>query len=83
MRAMPEASVRPFHAGLPWQSFTATRAPAGAAGTRSYRVRSGDTLSSISRRHDCRGATQLARANGLRPPYVIRAGQSLKLIGCG
>ena len=28
MRAMPAASVLPFHSGLPMQSFTATRAPA-------------------------------------------------------
>ncbi len=58
-------------------------APAAqAAGARSYRVRSGDTLSSISRRHGCAGPAALARANGLREPYVIRAGQSLRLSGC-
>lgn len=57
-------------------------APAPAASARSYRVRSGDTLSSISRRHGCGGATILARANGLRAPYVIRAGQTLRLTGC-
>ena len=28
MRAMPSAPVLPFHSGLPWQLFTATRAPA-------------------------------------------------------
>ena len=27
--------------------------------------------------------SEMARANGLRPPFVIREGQSLKLIGCG
>ncbi len=78
-----ELAVALMAASKPTVAATATRPPAGAAGARSYRVRSGDTLSSISRRHDCGGATQLARANGLRPPYVIRAGQSLRLIGCG
>ena len=58
-------------------------APRAAAAVRSYRVKSGDTLSSISRRHDCDGPDQLARANGLRSPYVIRAGQRLQLKGCG
>ena len=38
--------------------------------------------SSIARRHDCAGPDQLARANGLRAPYVIRAGQRLQLKGC-
>lgn len=56
-------------------------APASSPG-RTYRVKSGDTLSNISRRHGCGGASQLARANGLRSPYVIRAGQQLQLKGC-
>jgi membrane-bound lytic murein transglycosylase D len=76
-----EQAIALMAASKPTAPATASRPPSGA--TRSYRVRSGDTLSSISRRHDCRGAAQLARANGLRPPYVIRTGQSLKLIGCG
>jgi len=49
---------------------------------RSYRVKPGDTLSSISRRHACGGPEQLARANGLPAPYMIRAGQQLQLRGC-
>ena len=56
--------------------------PARSPAARTYRVRSGDTLSSIARRHDCAGPDQLARANGLRSPYVIRAGQRLQLKGC-
>jgi membrane-bound lytic murein transglycosylase D len=76
-----EQAIALMAASKPTAPATASRPPTGA--TRSYRVRSGDTLSSIARRHDCPGATQLARANGLRPPYVIRTGQSLKLIGCG
>jgi membrane-bound lytic murein transglycosylase D len=56
----------------------APRAPAA----RSYRVKSGDTLSSISRKHGCAGPDQLARANRLRTPYVIRTGQRLQLVGC-
>ena len=54
-----------------------------APSARTYRVKSGDTLSSISRRNGCDGPDQLARANGLRAPYVIRTGQRLQLKGCG
>ena len=57
--------------------------PAATESGREYVVKSGDTLSSISRRHGCGGATALAKANGLRSPYVIRAGQRLRLVGCG
>jgi membrane-bound lytic murein transglycosylase D len=59
----------------------AAPAPRPAQG-RVYRVKAGDTLSSISRRHGCQGPDQLARANRLRSPYVIRTGQRLKLVGC-
>lgn len=64
---------------------TVAAAPAPARGgpVRTYRVKSGDTLSSISRRNGCDGPDQLARANGLRAPYVIRTGQRLQLKGCG
>ncbi|HEY9144576.1 MAG TPA: transglycosylase SLT domain-containing protein, partial [Arenimonas sp.] len=65
-------------ASKPTALATATRKPA-----KTYRVKSGDTLSGISRRHDCEGPVALARANGLRPPYVIRSGQRLRLVGCG
>jgi len=60
----------------------AARKPAQIAGTASHRVRAGDTLSSISRRYRCQGAMALARANGLRKPYLIRPGQVLRLVGC-
>lgn len=59
----------------------AAPAPRAAQG-RVYRVKAGDTLSSISRRHGCDGPDQLARANRLRSPYVIRTGQRLQLVGC-
>ena len=65
-------------ASKPTALATATRKPA-----RTYRVKSGDTLSGISRRHDCEGPVALAKANGLRAPYVIRSGQRLRLVGCG
>jgi membrane-bound lytic murein transglycosylase D len=64
----------------------ATRPPAAAtastASAASYQVRSGDTLAGIARRHGCGDAGRLARANGLRTPYVIRPGQRLQLTGC-
>lgn len=56
-------------------------AVASASG-RSYKVRSGDTLSAIARRHQCRSADQLARVNNLRAPYILRPGQQLRLQGC-
>ncbi|WP_417614204.1 peptidoglycan DD-metalloendopeptidase family protein [Oceanisphaera sp.] len=43
-----------------------------------YRVRRGDTLSSIARRTNHRVA-DLATLNGLKPPYRIYVGQALKL----
>ena len=67
-------------ASKPTAVATATRAPGAPAG-RSYRVKSGDTLHAIARRNGC-SAQALARANGLRAPYVIRAGQTLRLEGC-
>ena len=71
-------------ASKPTVPATATRAPySPPAGGRSYRVKSGDTLSSIARRQQCPSAQALARSNGLRAPYVLRTGQQLKLTGCG
>ncbi|MBD8527013.1 lytic transglycosylase domain-containing protein [Pseudomarimonas arenosa] len=53
------------------------------ASASSYRVRSGDTLASISRRHGCRSPQALASANGIAPPrYLIKPGQTLRLSGC-
>ena len=43
-----------------------------------YRVRRGDTLSSIARRTN-HNVADLATLNGLRPPYRIYVGQALKL----
>ena len=42
-----------------------------------------DLRSSIDRLEALHGATALAKANGLRSPYVIRAGQRLRWVGCG
>lgn len=79
-----DAAIALMAASKPTVPATATRPPSKpSVAARSYRVKPGDTLSSISRRHGCAGAEPLARANGLRSPYVIRTGQQLKLIGCG
>ena len=79
-----ELAVALMAASKPTVPATATRAPyAPPATARSYRVKSGDTLNSIARRNRCAGADALARANGLRPPHVLRTGQQLKLSGCG
>jgi membrane-bound lytic murein transglycosylase D len=44
----------------------------------SYRVKSGDTWSSLAARHKCR-LTDLAGLNGMKPSQPIKAGQTLKL----
>ena len=50
---------------------------------RTYKVKRGDTLSSIARKQQC-AIGDLARANGLKKPkYAIKPGQTLKLDGCG
>ena len=43
-----------------------------------YTVRPGDTLRGIAERTGA-GADAIARANGLEPPYVVRAGQTLTI----
>lgn len=51
--------------------------------SRLYTVRSGDTLSTIVRRHGCPSVRNVAQDNGIRPPgYMIRPGQRLTLTGC-
>jgi membrane-bound lytic murein transglycosylase D len=76
-----ELAVALMAAQKPVFSGATASAPASRSG-RSYRVRQGDTLSSISRRHACAGPEQLARANSLPAPYMIRPGQQLQLRGC-
>jgi len=49
---------------------------------RLYRVREGETLGAIARRHRCNLRT-LAAANNVRAPrYLLRIGQRLRLEGC-
>lgn len=54
----------------------------GVGASRQYRVRSGDTLWAISRRHDI-SVSQLAQANGIRSGDVLRIGQQLVIPGAG
>lgn len=44
----------------------------------SYRVERGDTVYGVARRHGL-DAQQIIRANGLRPPYLLRPGDRLQL----
>ncbi|MBB1060666.1 transglycosylase SLT domain-containing protein [Marilutibacter spongiae] len=49
---------------------------------REYRVKAGETLTSIARKFQC-GTGQLARSNNISAPrYTIRPGQRLSLEGC-
>jgi lipoprotein NlpD len=52
----------------------------GVGGTGTYVVRKGDSLYSIAFRYGI-DYKSLARINGVRPPYTIYAGQSLRLRG--
>ena len=47
-----------------------------------YTVRSGDTLSAISRRFHCDGARELARSNHLHSASSLQVGKRLRLDGC-
>ena len=78
-----ELAVALMAASKPTVPATATRPPATrTTAARSYSVKRGDTLGSIARRNKCGSADALARANGLRSPYVLRTGQQIKLSGC-
>ncbi len=48
---------------------------------KTYEVRRGDTFRSVARREGC-DERELGRENGLRPPYSIRPGMRLRLVGC-
>jgi membrane-bound lytic murein transglycosylase D len=78
---VPPPGTVPVAAGDATQPVTPPAAPASAP--REVQVARGETLHAIARRHGCNLAT-LARANGLRAPrYALRAGQRLRLEGCG
>lgn len=48
-----------------------------------YRIKKGDSLSTISRRFSCASKTEIARLNNIKPPrYLINAGKRLKVPQC-
>ena len=49
---------------------------------RTYEVRRGDTFRSIARRKRCDDLREFGAENGLRPPYSVRPGMRLRLVGC-
>ncbi len=53
-----------------------------SAKVKTYKVKRGDTMASIVRKMRCDDIKELGAANGLRAPYAIRPGQTLKLVGC-
>lgn len=55
-------------------------ASAREVAARDYTVQAGDTLRGIGNRTGA-GSEEIARANGLTPPFVIRAGQVLRIPG--
>jgi murein DD-endopeptidase MepM/ murein hydrolase activator NlpD len=74
-------AVAPVPAALPPTPKPA-HAPAAVAAPAAdgYAVRSGETLSGIAQRLDV-GLRELAKANGIRPPYRVYAGQKLRVPG--
>lgn len=63
----------------PATTTTARPAPSAPTATSTYTVRAGDTVEGIARRS---GVTQtsIIKANSLRTPYLIRIGQTLRLL---
>jgi murein DD-endopeptidase MepM/ murein hydrolase activator NlpD len=57
---------------------SAATTPATAATVGSVTVRAGDTVYALSRRHGV-GVRDIIQANGLRPPYKLLVGQTLRL----
>jgi murein DD-endopeptidase MepM/ murein hydrolase activator NlpD len=76
--AAPPSAERPVPQLKP-VALAAIEPGAGTAADR-YTVRSGETLSAIAHRHGL-GTTELARANGIRAPYRVYAGQRLRVPG--
>lgn len=59
------------------------RSKASSQGSRTHKVRKGDTLAAISRKSGCGSIREIAKANNLRGPnYPLRIGQTLKLPNC-
>lgn len=81
----PMAAATPATADSPPQVSANPVKPAQqakSAKVRTYKVRRGDTLSTIARKQDCE-IRDLAKANKLKAPaYALRPGQSIRLEGC-
>ena len=79
----PAAAAPPATAALPPSPKPEKPAAAsGASAGEPYTVRSGETLSGIAERLDV-GLSELAKANGIKPPYRVYAGQQLRVPGGG
>ena len=72
--------VEALPAPPPAWEMRAVRADARDVADQSYTVRSGDTLRGIAQ-HTGAGSEAIARANNLKPPYVIQVGQRLRIPG--
>ena len=79
----PAAAAPPATAALPPSPKPEKPgAASGASAGEHYTVRSGETLSGIAERLDV-GLSELAKANGIKPPYRVYAGQQLRVPGGG
>ena len=79
-RATDSGAPRAATAMLPPTGKPAEAPPTGAAPRDSYTVRSGETLSGIAQRLEV-GLSELAKVNGIKPPYQVYAGQKLRIPG--
>ncbi|MEO1192859.1 MAG: peptidoglycan DD-metalloendopeptidase family protein [Pseudomonadota bacterium] len=75
---LPGATVAPASQTASQAASQAFRTPGPGAAPHSYQVQPGETLYAVSRQTGLPVAT-LAEANGIQPPYDLRAGQILTL----
>ncbi|MBB4153059.1 murein DD-endopeptidase MepM/ murein hydrolase activator NlpD [Sphingomonas jinjuensis] len=77
-RSVNDDAVTSLPAPRPAWEAAPVSADAREVAAQSYTVRPGDTLRSIAERTGA-GSEAIARANGIDPPFVIRAGQRLQI----
>lgn len=79
----PAKATRPPRTPVKPKPTPAPKPPAGGAppGAKTYTVKEGDSLWVVARSQlgDARRVNEIARLNGLKPPYKVKAGTKLKL----
>jgi LysM repeat protein len=84
-KAAPTGPTRPAKAPVPAAKPTPTAkavpTPTPPAAARSYTIKAGDSLWTVARTElgDARKVDEIARLNGLKPPYKLRVGDKINL----